>query len=634
MINENINFNNIKSTSIDKDWEMCWTQCFIPLIEKEQLFPIPDAKIVDIEFIDNYNIQLTLNSDSPKYKNIFNNPYFKYKVNMRYLRSTRSLKPRYTFEYYYPGEVSRKNTFFIDQNFVDYFTDSSKNRIHIEKISNLYEVRTSSNVHINEQFCINFGNVINHAEYFSDASDLTLSNKDDSVFSLLYDLFDHVYIWPRGALDNRPFLQNYYVAGCWIYRKNNESIDFKNVDTVNHDEFNNELNMIAARQIITDEFPKFFGARLQLEENPNDTNSVNYKSNARLYKITPIDIDNNGKVHVNLCVGGLANNGLSSFHIHKDVYKYLMNDNSLLIFDKITCVETIIDLSAIVTFDGSNKLYQFISNINVHDFQDSIDIRNIIFDSSISAGNFICKCVEDLAIDLILQIGYSRFTIVNDNIRNVDDILNLPKLFTKKRFGHGDLVTIYVTDELKAMVNYKNNKYKNKSILEMVNDNITPYYIGNTEQMKNALAQANKDEATYAKNNAARHEFIKNVLGNKLYSDILELGATGTFAPIPLNLVRLTHDDFKRLLKINGLLDSDDIIIKIYNILRQYYVRYIFREVNDKIDTDIVFKTFDEVIDFFYAIQHALEKIFLKRVISEIDIKWKPITNKFRAYLL
>lgn len=632
MMNENINFNNINSTNIDKDWEMCWTQCFIPLIEKEQLLPIPDAEIVDIEFIDNYNIQLTLDSDSSKYKNLFNNPYFKYKVNMRFLHSTRDLEPKYSFEYYYPGEVRRKNTFFIDQNFVDYFTDNSKNRIRIEKISNLYEVRTSSEIHINEQFCRNLGNVINHVGYFSDASDLILSNKDDYVFSLLYDLFDHVYIWPRGALDNRPFLQNYYVAGCWIYRKKNESFDFHNVNIKNHEEFNEELNMIAARQIITDEFPKFFGASLQLEEDPNDSNSVNYKTNARFYKITPIVIDSDGKIHVSLSIRNLENTGLRSFLIHKSIYRYLMDNNALLIFDKITCLDTTIDLSAIVTFDGSNKLYQFISNINVHDFQDSIDIRNITFDSSISAGNFICKCVENLAIDLVVQTGYSRFTIVNDG--NTIDVLNLPKLFTKKRFSHSDFVSIYVTDELRAMVNYKNNKYKNKSILEMVNDNITPYYIGNTEQMRNALAQANKDEATYAKNNAARHEFIKNVLGNKLYSDILELGATGTFAPIPLNLVRLTHDDFKRLLKINGLLDSDDIIVKIYNILRQYYVRYIFREVNDKIDTDIVFKTFDEVIDFFYAIQHALEKIFLKRVISEIDIKWKPITNKFRAYLL
>lgn len=44
--------------------------------------------------------------------------------------------------------------------------------------------------------------------------------------------------------------------------------------------------------------------------------------------------------------------------------------------------------------------------------------------------------------------------------------------------------------------------------------------------------------------------------------------------------------------------------------------------------TDIVFRTIDEVIDFFMAILTCYVKTYKTE-----EINWKPIVRKFRAYL-
>lgn len=659
MINEDLNFNNIKNSDILSDWKFVWMSSIIPQIEKECLFPIPGAEVEQVNFIDNTNVEIQLKSDDKLYKDRFNNPYFKYKFCVRFLSMTRSKNPEYHLEYYWTGgPQDYGRMFWIGEHMIDYFTNNEHYKIKIDKITNLYEVHMCSNTrgiyNITPAFSLNLRNAVGKATQFVDVNTLEMiRDNQHKAFSILYDIFERVY-----TSDKRQFWfdNEFYVAGCWVKRGENhektgnrihESVDFNNVQ--NTSELTDIFTPIYAKQIICKELPIFFGEETKVEYQSDKSISDNDfifhemkdSGGNRLFYIRVDNIDNDGKVHIKLFSRDIANNAyFTQLTITDSMIRYLVDPNSNIVFDSIVATVPNVKINYLVLTEkiiNNKNVRQFFANIA----GDKFDITTIYFDSLITAANFIYFYTADCGGDIQINKAFSNVYVANEKGKNIMpevtmDLLQYPSIIGKSRIkgGSNNDYCIWLTkDFTKALLSMnENNKYKNNNILnEMIND--TPYYIGNTEQMNNALAQANKDEATYAKNNFARQEFIRKVLGNKLYNDILDLGATGTFAPIPLNMIRLTHDDFKKFLKTNGLLDTDDVIIKLYNIIRQAYVRYLFREVNGKIDTDIVFKTFDEVIDFFQILYHALEKVFLKRVILEIDLKWKPITNKFRDYL-
>ena len=149
-------------------------------------------------------------------------------------------------------------------------------------------------------------------------------------------------------------------------------------------------------------------------------------------------------------------------------------------------------------------------------------------------------------------------------------------------------------------------------------------YFDSTSQMnsviKDAIALMDKEE----KLKETRTEFIQNILGKSTYK---KFENDGLFAPVPLNGIKLTRKDFDDLYsELNGEKTE-----KMIAIIASKYGNYdlVLREEPDmQIKTNIVFKTIDDIINFFYNILTAFKRIYRTE-----DINWKPIVRKFREYL-
>lgn len=149
-------------------------------------------------------------------------------------------------------------------------------------------------------------------------------------------------------------------------------------------------------------------------------------------------------------------------------------------------------------------------------------------------------------------------------------------------------------------------------------------YFDSTSQMNAVLKDAMALMAKEEKLKEARTEFIQSVLGKTTFK---KLENNGLFAPVPLNGIKLTRQDFDDLyVELSG--EKTD---KLFDILAKNYGNYdlILRDEPEmQIKTNLVFKTIDDIINFFYNVLAAY-----KRVYRNEDINWKPIVRKFRDYL-
>lgn len=166
-----------------------------------------------------------------------------------------------------------------------------------------------------------------------------------------------------------------------------------------------------------------------------------------------------------------------------------------------------------------------------------------------------------------------------------------------------------------------NNMEINKYIYGIVES-----YYDSTEQMNKILKDANALQKAEAMAKEKRIEFIISVLGKKTYN---KYNNDGTFAPVPLSAIRLIKKDFNKLSPEEDVVKIDKVIER----LRLKYYRNEFSFVDNgygeySLKTDIVFKTIDEVIDFFYNILVAYKKVFKTEIIN-----WKDIVKKFRMYI-
>lgn len=171
------------------------------------------------------------------------------------------------------------------------------------------------------------------------------------------------------------------------------------------------------------------------------------------------------------------------------------------------------------------------------------------------------------------------------------------------------------------------DKYKKYDILFKMNiyiKQLVESYFDSTEQMNSVLKDAMALMAKEEKLKDARTEFIQKVLGKTTYK---RFENNGLFAPVPLNAIQLTRKDFDDLYaELSG--EKTD---KLFDILAKNYGNYdmVLREDSDmQIKTNLVFKTIDDIINFFYNVLAAY-----KRVYRSEDINWKPIVRKFREYL-
>lgn len=151
-------------------------------------------------------------------------------------------------------------------------------------------------------------------------------------------------------------------------------------------------------------------------------------------------------------------------------------------------------------------------------------------------------------------------------------------------------------------------------------------YYDSTEQMNRILKDAAALRKAEEKAKENRLEFIMGVLGKQTYN---KFANKGLFAPVPLSAMKLLKKDFVALSPTQDLARIDKVIDRVAQ--KYYRNEFLFMDNGAGeyvLKTDIVFKTLDEVIDFFTIILVEYKKTFRSE-----EINWAPIVKKFRAYL-
>jgi hypothetical protein len=155
-------------------------------------------------------------------------------------------------------------------------------------------------------------------------------------------------------------------------------------------------------------------------------------------------------------------------------------------------------------------------------------------------------------------------------------------------------------------------------------------YFNSTEQLnmqlKNYEKQQRKDDKAYPEKQA----LLISILGRNTYN---KYANTGTFAPIPLSALHLTVNDFLKIYNSKTKKYDMELTLQLIGEIKKLYNRNDFNVVeiseNTKvIQTNIVFKTLNDIIQFFLNIKTAVKKIY-----KSDDINWTALTKKFRNYL-
>lgn len=162
---------------------------------------------------------------------------------------------------------------------------------------------------------------------------------------------------------------------------------------------------------------------------------------------------------------------------------------------------------------------------------------------------------------------------------------------------------------------------------------ITEAYIDSTTQMQNAL----KADTSYQKKRSFKSEKNQNItlgiFGPKLFKQYMSHGNMDSYAPVPLQAVKLSVDDIKSIYK-KYIADDETLnkyTDKIIAAIKKHYTRQRFSVQSDNIYTDITFSSFDELCDFVSYVNDALNKTF--KQLPENCVNWKPFVSKFRNYL-
>lgn len=149
-------------------------------------------------------------------------------------------------------------------------------------------------------------------------------------------------------------------------------------------------------------------------------------------------------------------------------------------------------------------------------------------------------------------------------------------------------------------------------------------YFSSTEQMNAVLKDAKELMKQNEKMKDVRTEFIQGILGKTTFR---RFDNEGLFAPVPLNGIKLTGRDMSNIYPEMDDEKTDKFIEKI--AAKYPNCDFILRDnMDEQIKTDIVFKTIDDIIDFFYAVYSAYKKTYRRD-----DLNWKPVVKKFREYL-
>lgn len=179
-----------------------------------------------------------------------------------------------------------------------------------------------------------------------------------------------------------------------------------------------------------------------------------------------------------------------------------------------------------------------------------------------------------------------------------------------------------------------NKQRLKRNIIHSIKPIMEQYYLDAYDQMNIAIDNQKKLSKKNEKIYGSRQQFLSNILGKVTYNKVIN---KGTFAPIPVSALHLVYRDFYYLNKQNNMVktlpeDNTEKTFKLISELSKIYYRNEFKFLDTGstyiLQTNLVFKTVDDVIDFFENLQNVYKKVY-----KSIEINWLNFVKKFRNYL-
>lgn len=221
--------------------------------------------------------------------------------------------------------------------------------------------------------------------------------------------------------------------------------------------------------------------------------------------------------------------------------------------------------------------------------------------------------------------------ILDDITRKVIPLIYKTIKYTDNSDSHynfNNAVKEAMKEEKLSSINIINEKKNIDDMNKYVHNLILEYFDNQNTQLKDLLKNCEKEKKKYDKLSLSRKEFIISILGKNTYLKYTK----GDFAPIPLSALMLSYDDFAAFsLDTKG--DPDDERVKkfISEFRKIYYsndVNFVNNGIKKMLQTNIVFKSFDDIINLFFNIFKIYKKVYKNE-----DINWSILVKKFRGYL-
>ena len=155
-------------------------------------------------------------------------------------------------------------------------------------------------------------------------------------------------------------------------------------------------------------------------------------------------------------------------------------------------------------------------------------------------------------------------------------------------------------------------------------------YYSNTDQLNMLLKNYEKQQKKADKKQPEKQALLISILGKYTYNKYVN---NGIFAPIPLSALHLTVNDFLKIYNSKTKKYDIELTKLLIEEINKLYPRNDFNiiEISQNtynIQTNIIFRSLDDIIQFFLNIIKAVKKIY-----KSDDINWTMITKKFRNYL-
>lgn len=243
-------------------------------------------------------------------------------------------------------------------------------------------------------------------------------------------------------------------------------------------------------------------------------------------------------------------------------------------------------------------------------------------DNKTYTGNIVrIKLIDNIKVMYILNDEDNTVIPLKYNTIRLKNIV-------EPSYNFNDAVQEAINKEKTLTINTINEKKSIDDMNKYVHQLILEYFDNQNTQLKDLLKSCEKEQKKYDKLSASRQEFIISILGKNTYLKYTK----GDFAPIPLSALMLSYDDFAAFsLETKGNPDDERVKKLISEFRKIYYsndVNFVNNGLKKMLQTNIVFKSFDDIINFFFNIFKIYKKVYKNE-----DINWSILVKKFRGYL-